>query len=387
MDAPSVSASPYTLRILERVRDVDPAAWDALVDDEGSPFVEHAWLAMLEDTGCVGGDTGWTPAHLSLWRGDRLVAAAPSYFKENSEGEFVFDWAWADFAQRIRVPYYPKLVLAVPFTPATGDRVLVAPGEDRELSTRILASAARQACAQVGASSVHVLFPHEREMPAFEASGYLRREGFQYHWFRREAGSFEDYLARFSSKHRNQIKRELRGVADQGIEVETLEPDQHTPEVARIMFGFYESTIGKHGMWGRLYLSERFFETVIERFRHRLAWVIARDTHSGKIIGGAFNVVKDRRLYGRYWGARAEVPFLHFVVCYYAGIRHCLERKLDVFEPGAGGEHKRARGFIPTLTRSAHWLEDARLRNALAPWLAAERARVQALVAGELTEP
>jgi predicted N-acyltransferase len=153
------------------------------------------------------------------------------------------------------------------------------------------------------------------------------------------------------------------------------------------MFGFYESTIGKHGMWGRLYLSERFFETVIERFRHRLAWVVARDTRGGKVIGGAFNVVKGRRLYGRYWGARAEVPFLHFVVCYYAGIRHCLEQKLDVFEPGAGGEHKRARGFIPTLTRSAHWLEDARLRNALAPWLAAERTRVQAIVAGELTEP
>lgn len=387
MNLPSAGASPYTLRVLERVREVDAVAWDALASEDASPFVEHAWLDMLEETGCVGGDTGWTPAHLSLWRGERLVAAAPSYLKENSEGEFVFDWAWADFAKRIRVPYYPKFVLAVPFTPATGDRILVAPGEDRELSTRILASAARRACAQVGASSVHVLFPREREMPALEASGYLRREGFQFHWFRQDAVSFDDYLARFSSKHRNQIKRELRGVADQGIAVETLEPEKHTPEIARIMFGFYEATIGKHGMWGRLYLSERFFEAVIERFRHRLAWVVARDTRSGKVIGGAFNVAKGRRLYGRYWGAHAEVPFLHFVVCYYAGIRHCLERKLDVFEPGAGGEHKRARGFIPTLTRSAHWLEDAKLRNALAPWLDAERTRVQAVVAGDLTEP
>jgi predicted N-acyltransferase len=387
MDLPSVSASPYTLRILERVRDVDATAWDALVDDEASPFVEHAWLAMLEDTGCVGGDTGWTPAHLSLWRGDRLVAAAPSYFKENSEGEFVFDWAWADFAKRIRVPYYPKMVLAVPFTPATGDRILIAPEEDRELSMRILAQAARKACAQVGASGVHVLFPREGEMQAWQASGYLRREGFQFHWFRQGAATFEDYLARFSSKQRNQIKRELRGVSDQGVEVDTLEPSEHTPEMARTMYGFYETTIGKHGVWGRLYLTEPFFQAVVERFRHRLAWVVAREARTGHVVGGAFNVTKGRRLYGRYWGARSEIPFLHFVVCYYAGIRHCIEHDLDVFEPGAGGEHKRARGFVPTLTRSAHWLEDARLRHALAPWLAAERARVEGIVSGALTEP
>jgi uncharacterized protein len=387
MDLPSATV-PYTLRVLERVRDVDAEAWDALVGDEASPFVEHAWLDMLEETGCVGGDTGWTPTHLSLWRGERLVAAAPSYFKENSEGEFVFDWAWADFAQRIRVPYYPKVVVAVPFTPATGDRVLIAPGEDRELSTRIVAQTAKQACAQVGASGVHVLFPNENEMDGWERSGYLRREGFQFHWFRERDATFDHYLARFSSKQRNQIKRELRGVTEQGIEVEMLDPREHTPEMARTMYGFYEKTIGKHGMWGRLYLTESFFQAVVERFRHRLAWVIARDTRTGDVVGGAFNVTKGRRLYGRYWGSRTEIPFLHFVVCYYAGIRHCLERGLDVFEPGAGGEHKRARGFVPTLTHSAHWLEDARLRSALAPWLSAERARVRAIVAGtDLTEP
>lgn len=385
MDLPSANV-PYTLRVLERVRDVDPETWNALLAEDSSPFVEHAWLDMLEETGCVGGDTGWTAAHLSLWRGERLVAVAPSYFKENSEGEFVFDWAWADFAKRIRVPYYPKIVVSVPFTPATGGRVLVAPGEDRELLTRIVAQAARQACPQVGASSVHVLFPNENEMPAWERSGYLRREGFQFHWFRGSDTTFEGYLARFSSKQRNQIKRELRGVAEQGIAVETLEPGQHNLEIARTMYGFYEKTIGKHGMWGRLYLTKSFFDTVIDRFRHRLAWVVARETQTGEIVGGAFNVTKGRRLYGRYWGSLNEIPFLHFVVCYYAGIRFCIERGLDVFEPGAGGEHKRARGFVPTLTRSAHWLEDARLRSALAPWLTAERARVQAIVAGDLTE-
>jgi hypothetical protein len=388
MDLSSTDAFPYTFRVLERVREVDAGAWDALVGDDASPFVEHVWLDMLEETGCVGGDTGWTPAHLSLWRGDRLVAVAPSYLKEHSEGEFVFDWAWAEFSQRIRVPYYPKLVLAVPFTPATGGRVLVAPGEDADLSTRIMAEAARQTCKRVGASGVHVLFPRESEMQSWQDRGYLRREGFQFHWFREGATTFEAYLARFSSKQRNQIKRELRGVADQGIHVETLTPEQHTQDIARTMYGFYQTTIGKHGVWGRLYLTERFFDAVVERFRHRLAWVVARDTRSGRIVGGAFNVAKGRRLYGRYWGASEEISFLHFVVCYYAGIRHCIAQGFDVFEPGAGGEHKRARGFVPTLTRSAHWLEDARLRSALGPWLAAESARVQAIVANaDLTEP
>jgi predicted N-acyltransferase len=373
-------SNEITLRVLESVRAIPAAQWDALVRDGASPFVEHAWLALLEETGCVGGTTGWTPAHLSIWRGDDLLAVAPAYAKAHSEGEFVFDWSWADFAERSGIAYYPKLVVAVPFTPASGDRVLVAPGEDREALTQVVADAARQLCAHVDASGVHVLFPREDEAGAWASRGYLRREGFQFHWFRHDAATFDDYLARFTSKHRNQIKRELRGVREAGLTVETLPPDAHTAEVARTMYGFYASTIERHGMWGRLYLNESFFVAVAERLRHRLAWVVARDAATGDIVGGAFNMVKGRTLYGRYWGAKADVPFLHFVVCYYAGIRHCLEHGLDVFEPGAGGEHKRPRGFVPTLTHSAHWLADRRLRAALSPWLERERARVRAIV-------
>jgi uncharacterized protein len=373
-------AASYTLRILESVREVPAADWDALLGDESSPFVEHRWLDALEETGCVGGDTGWLSAHLSIWRGEKLVAAAPSYLKGNSEGEFVFDWSWADFAHRAGIRYYPKVVVAVPFTPATGDRVLIAPGEDRATLTRIVARAARDWCGRAKGSSVHVLFPRRGEADDWEKSGYLRRDGFQFHWFREGAGTFDEYLARFNSKRRNQIKRELRGVREAGIVVETLPPEAHTREVARTMHELYASTIDKHGVWGRLYLSERFFETIVERFRDRLAWVVARDVASGRIVAGAFNVVGGRRLYGRYWGARTEVPFLHFAVCYYAGIAHCVERSLDVFEPGAGGEHKRPRGFVPTVTHSAHWLADARLRGALEPWLERERERVHAIV-------
>jgi predicted N-acyltransferase len=375
-----VSEEGHEVRVLARVRDVPQRTWDALVGEESSPFVEWTWLDMLEETGCVGQETGWVPAHLSLWQGEELLAVAPSYVKAHSEGEFVFDWSWAELAHRMGVDYYPKVVVAVPFTPATGDRVLVAPGIDRLKATRIVAATARQWCKSLGASSVHVLFPREAEAGGWEADGYLRRDGLQFHWFRNGARTWDEYLERFSSKQRNQIKRELRGVRETGIGVETLPAAAHTRDLARLMHDFYSSTIDKHGPWGRMYLNRTFFEQVVERFSERLAWVVARRVARGEIVGGAFNIMKGARLYGRYWGARAEVPFLHFAVCYYEGIRFCIERGLDVFEPGAGGEHKRARGFVPTLTRSAHWVADRRLRGVLAPWLARERERVRALL-------
>lgn len=375
-----MSETRYDLRVLQRVRDVPQAKWDALVGEDSSPFVQWTWLDMLEETGCVGAETGWMPAHLSVWRGDELLCVAPSYLKGNSEGEFVFDWNWAELADRLGVRYYPKVVVAVPFTPATGDRVLVAPGVDRAEATRMVAQGARQWCQRVGASSVHVLFPRESEAREWEAEGYLSRDGFQFQWFRSGARTFDEYLERFSSKQRNQIKRELRGVRESGIIVETLSPEDHTRDLAIVMHDLYASTIDKHGVWGRMYLNVRFFERVVETFRDRLAWVVARRGPKGEIVGGAFNIASKTRLYGRYWGALADVPFLHFAVCYYEGIRFCIERELDVFEPGAGGEHKRARGFVPTRTCSTHWLADARLRSALAPWLARERGRVKTLL-------
>jgi uncharacterized protein len=373
---------PYTLRILGGVREIPRETWDALLRDDSSPFVEHGWLELLEDTGCVGEGTGWLPTHLSLWRGKTLVAVAPSYLKGNSEGEFVFDWGWADLAQRMKLPYYPKVLVAVPFTPATGDRVLVAPGEDRARLTRVLADAARQWCERAGASSVHALFPRRAETEAWQDAGYLLREGFQFHWFRDGITTFDQYLARFNSKQRNQVKRELRGVRESGITVETLPPERHTVALARTMHAFYASTVEKHGMWGRLYLKKAFFERVVDRFQDRLAWVLATDAH-GQPIGGAFNVQKGNTLYGRYWGSSVEVPYLHFGVCYYEGIRHAIERGLDVFEPGAGGEHKRARGFVPTLTRSVHWIRDRRMRSVIEPWLERERERVRMFVASD----
>jgi hypothetical protein len=370
----------YTLRILDRVREVPEATWNAMLGPESSPFVEHAWLDMLEDTGCVADGTGWRAGHLTLWRGGKVVAAAPSYLKGNSEGEFVFDFSWADLAERMGVPYYPKVIVAVPFTPATGDRVLVAKGEDPGVMAALFARAAKEWCRHFLGGGVHVLFARSAaEGAGWEQGGYLPRYGFQFHWFREGITTFDQYLGRFNSKQRNQIKRELRGVADQGITVETLPPEGHTREMARTMYRFYEANIERHGMWGRRYLTPEMFDAVVERFRDRLAWVVARDGN-GRVIAGAFNVAQGNRLYGRYWGASVDVPYLHFAVCYYEGIRYAIERGLDVFEPGAGGEHKRARGFVPTLTRSYHWLQNARMRSVIAPHLDRERQRVTQLV-------
>jgi len=355
------------------IRDVPEASWNALLGADASPFVEWTWLDCLEQAGCVGGRTGWTALHLTLYRDGKLVAAAPAYAKENSEGEFVFDWGWADASERAGVPYYPKLIVAVPFTPATGERALVAPDEDREEITKVLAMATRQWVDQAGLSSAHVLFSTATECARWEAAGYSTRHGVQYHWRRGEDRTWDDFLGRFNSKRRNALKREAAQPAKDGVIIETLAAEDITPKIVGEMHTLYGLTVDRF-FYGRRYLNLRFFELLAERFRHRLAWVVARK--EGRILAGAFNVQRDRVLYGRYWGSHVEMPFLHFNVCYYHGIRHCLEHGLDVFEPGAGGEHKRVRGFQPTVTYSSHFIAHPRLRAAIHDFVAREREAI-----------
>jgi predicted N-acyltransferase len=365
------------LRLLGRVRDVPENAWNGLVGADGSPFVEWAWLDCLEEADCVGGDSGWVPHHFALFRDEKLVAAAPAYLKGNSEGEFVFDWSWADLAHRLRLSYYPKLVLAVPFTPATGQRVLVAPGEDQAEIVRAFSQAARAIVREGELSSAHVLFPGEAESKAWVDAGFLSRLGVQYHWRNEGYVTFDDFLGRFNSKRRNQLKREIAQPAKDGVVIETLSAKDLTTDVVQSMYRLYLSTVDKF-TWGRRYLTPRFFDLVAERFSDRLAWVVAR--LDGEIIAGAFNVKKGKTLYGRYWGSKVDLPFLHFNVCYYHGIRQAIAEGLDTFEPGAGGEHKRVRGFDPAVTYSAHWIEDERFRGILASYLERETAAVRELV-------
>ncbi len=395
-DAPPSDAQPAAeaskgsmleLRLLERVRDVKQAEWDALVGDETSPFLEWTWLDCLEEAGCVGGENSaggtadrWLPRHLALFRDGKLVAAAPAYAKGSSEGEFVFDWSWADLADRMGIAYYPKVVLAVPFTPATGKRVLVASGEDRGAIVHAFATATRSWVEQAGLSSAHVLFPCEDEANEWVDAGFLHRAGVQFHWRNEGYKTFDDFLARFSSKKRHQLRRESGQAAKDGIVIETLPPSALTPDVVAAMFRFYASTVDKF-FYGRRYLNARFFTLVAERFAHRLAWVVAR--RGDEMIAGAFNVKKGSRLYGRYWGAVTDESFLHFNVCYYHGIKQCIAEGLQVFEPGAGGEHKKARGFLPTMTHSAHWIADRRFRAIIAEFLGRERLAIEAHIAEE----
>jgi hypothetical protein len=370
----------YTLKVLESVSDIPQHEWDALLREGSSPFMEWTWLSCLEESGAVGEASGWIPRPFALYEGSTLVAAAPAYIKTNSEGEFVFDWSWADVAHRLGLDYYPKLVFAVPFTPATGDRVLVREGTPREAVTRAFAEAAHALVNDLSLSSVHGLFVREPEARTFLDAGYMERLGVQFHWKNQGFSDFEDFLKTMPSKKRTQLRRERAQIAKDGMTLETLRPEALTPALAREMYALYLTTVDKF-VYGRRYLNERFFELVASRFADRLAWVVAK--HEGRIVASAFNVKKDGVLYGRYWGTHVELPFLHFNVCFYHGIDECIREGLHTFEPGAGGEHKRVRGFRPTVTRSVHRIVHPRLEGIVAPFLARERAAVLAHVEEE----
>jgi predicted N-acyltransferase len=365
------------LEILDRIRAISKDAWDALVSEGDSPFVEWTWLDCLEEACCVGEKAGWIPYHLTLYRDDKLIAAAPAYIKTNSEGEFVFDWSWADLAHRMGLSYYPKLVLAVPFTPASGGRVLVAKGEDRNDVTRVFAEAVRKVTHEGNLRGAHILFPREEEAATWTEAGYAHRYGVQFQWTNEGYKTFDDFLARFNSKRRHQIKRERAQAAKDGVTIETLREGDLTEQISDEMHELYAITVDKF-FYGRRYLNARFFQLVRERFASRLAWVVAKKDNA--IIAGAFNIKGHDRLYGRYWGAKVDMPFLHFNVCYYHGIDEAISSGLRVFEPGAGGEHKKVRGFQPTITHSVHWIEDARLRSVLSQYVDRERAAIQAHV-------
>ncbi|MBW2269797.1 MAG: N-acetyltransferase [Deltaproteobacteria bacterium] len=358
------------IELLNGVAELPRDDWNALVGEQ-SPFLEWDWLASLEEAGCVGPGTGWQPRPLVARENGRLLAACPLYVKSHSEGEFVFDWGWADAAERAGVRYYPKLLVGVPFTPVTGSRFLVAEGEDREHWIRQLSATLREICAANELSSVHVNFCREDETTPFESSEYHRRVGIQYHWRNHDYQSFDDYLDAFRSKKRNQIRRERRAMQAAGVAIETVAGDAIEDALFEPMFRCYMATIESH-VYGRQYLNERFFELLRKRFKRRLCFVVAR--RAGRILAGTTNVVKGDTFYGRYWGALEPLRHLHFNVCYYAAIEWCIARGLARFEPGAGGDYKWLRGFEATPTYSLHFLREPRLAEAVGRFLAHERA-------------
>lgn len=379
--AASFGALNLEIRLLDRIAEVPRAEWDSLLAPDSSPFLEHAWLDALEQTGCVVAERGWLPRHVTLWLDGALVAAVPAYIKGNSEGEFVFDHQWAGAAQRhFRVRWYPKMIFAVPFTPATGDRVLSR--IDRDAVRAAIADAMPSVIEQMELSSVHLLFPRKDEQDAFVEHGWLRRHGVQYHWYNEGFRTFEDFLATLPSKKRTQIRRERRAVRDSGIVVETRRGAALDDETIAFAYQCYLSTVDKFA-WGRRYLNEKFFRT-IARTWDKLEIVVARE--GSTLLAGAINIRKGDRLYGRYWGGVEDRPFLHFEVCFYHSIDEAIAQGIKVFEPGAGGEHKRSRGFRPTLTHSAHYIRDEKLRLALEDFCAREADYLERIVSGEIDD-
>jgi predicted N-acyltransferase len=366
------------IQVYERISAIPQAAWDGLRDSTANPFVRWAWLEALESSGCAVPDSGWSGCHLTLWRGDTLIAAAPTYLKEGSDGDFSRDWGWAEAATRAGIAYYPKLLIGVPFTPVTGRRVLVAPGEDRATCVASIVAGAHELARRLDASSIHVLFPTDEESRELEAAGMARRVSYQYHWRNHGYPDPQSFLACFSSKKRHQAKRERSAPADQGIEIRTVRGEELARDRrtwGRNAFELHRSTVDKL-MWGRRWLNRGFYERAFDSMPEDFEVVAA--TRGGKLIAGAFNVATPTHLFGRYWGCFEEHPFLHFNVCLYHSIDECIRRGVQVFEGGAGGEHKIARGFEPAETWSAHSFLDERLERPIRRYIAEEALQREA---------
>lgn len=350
----------YSIKILEKISEVAAGQWNAL-GVSAYPFLQHEFLEALEETGCLGERWGWLPRHIAISGDDgRLIAAAPLYLKFNSYGEFVFDWSWADAYQRNGLAYYPKLVSASPYTPATGPKLLLherAPAECEQ----ILLGTALELARQAKCSSLHWLFPTKEQTEAFLRHGFLRRTGCQFHWTNHGYRDFEDFLSRFSSSKRKQVKRERRRVQEAGIDFRLLDGNTAHETDWRDFHDLYESTFQKKG--GMPTLSLAFFQQIAQKMPEQVLLVQA--ITEGKVVAAAFNLVGSDTLYGRHWGCREEYHSLHFEACYYQGLQFCIERGLRRFEPGAQGEHKISRGFLPTPTWSFHWLQDERFHKAV----------------------
>ncbi|MET0291863.1 MAG: GNAT family N-acetyltransferase [Steroidobacteraceae bacterium] len=364
-----------TVRTLSSLDSVDAAAWDALVED-GSPFLGHAFLSLLEQTGCVGAHTGWNPAHLVLEDERGLRGAVPAYLKSHSWGEFVFDFGWAQAYARHGLRYYPKLSCAVPFTPASGPRLLARSGE-RDAVAPALIEAIEAEVQRRELSSAHVLFVDEHDRAAFEAAGWLLRRDCQFHWHNRDYGDFDAYLATFTAEKRKKAKRERRRVDESGIRFQTLHGDELDDGLCDLLHDLHRHTFVAHGH--EPYLTREFFRAVAPRLGRRLMVKLA--LHEGRPVATALFFRSDSTLYGRYWGAIGDFHSLHFEACYHQGIEYCIEHGLVRFEPGTQGEHKVARGFEPTITWSAHHIADYRFRDALQEFIDREAPAVEAYAA------
>jgi predicted N-acyltransferase len=356
-----------SLTLHGHIAEIGAAEWDRCAGAE-NPFVSHAFLSCVEASGSAGARTGWLPRHAALRDGTgTLVAAAPMYAKSHSYGEYVFDHGWARAFEQAGGNYYPKLQVAVPFSPVPGPRLLCNPHAG--VPRAALAAALTQVCSELRLSSVHVTFCTEPEYGALGAEGWLQRLGVQYHWENHGYTDFDGFLAALSSRKRKSIRRERRDAQSCGLEFVTLRGGDITARDWKAFYKFYESTVDRK--WGSAYLTEKFFPLLGERLGDRVVLMLARA--AGKPVAGALNLMGADTLYGRNWGCLGDYPFLHFELCYYQALDFAIAHGLKRVEAGAQGEHKIQRGYLPALTYSAHWIAHPGLRHAISQFLEQER--------------
>ncbi len=355
------------------VDELDASTWNRLAGD--SPFLRHEFLSALEKTGCVGAGTTWQPNHILAFDDDHtLRGALPLYIKNDSRGEFVFDWGWAHAYEQAGLAYYPKLVCAVPFTPVTGQRLLVAENASFADTAGALLAAAQTVGDRIGASSLHILFPTESEQRFICEAGLHRRKGYQFHWTNQDYDGFDAFLESFTSAKRKKVRRERRRIEEAGIRFEHLRGDELSESDWDAVFDFYSRTFFRRGR--PPYLNQAFFSQISQTMPENLVVILAR--YGSDPIAAAICFRSDEALYGRYWGSLADFHSLHFEACYYQGIDYCITEGLRRFEPGTQGEHKISRGFVPTTTWSNHWLSDSQFDGALRELLQREQLQVDA---------
>ncbi len=351
-----------SVKVLKGISDVTAAQWNALLPPGCPPVMRWEWLNALEASGSATAERGWEPQHLTLWRGKELIGAAPAWRKFHSMGEYVYDFGWANAAQSMGVEYYPKFLIGVPLSPLTAPRFLAAATESLAEVRSTLLTAAIDLAQDSGCSSVHVIFPDGPEAEALVNAGLHQRSSMQYHWKNPGYRDYDDYLSRFDSKRRNQLKREAGAASKQGITLRTVRSQELTKVHAEHAWRFYEHTAGRHS-WGPVQLTRDFFHRAFASMPDAIELVVAEKDQ--RVIAGAFNLHTPTRLYGRYWGCFEEHPFLHFNVCLYHSVADCIAAGRQVFEPGAGGEHKISRGFEPTRIHSVHRIFNKRLDAAV----------------------
>ena len=360
------------VKLIESMTEIDSSTWNHLTGTD-YPFLRHEFLLALEQSGCVSPQTGWQPRHMLVYDQNELVALMPLYLKHHSQGEYVFDFQWAQAYRQQRLAYYPKWLTSIPFTPCAGDRIVIKDAKDVSKITTLILAYLKQISEKKGISSWHCLFPQAQQAQNLHSAGLSLRYGVQFRWHNQNYRDFNDYLDVFSSAKRKQVKRERRRVAEQAIQFEHIEGPLISSSQWEVFIQFYQMTYLKHGM--PPYLNLAFFQQLAETMPEQLLLILAAKNH--RYVGAALSLVGADTLYGRYWGCFEEYNGLHFEACYYRGLEYCIERGLKYFDSGAQGEHKIARGFEPVYTYSAHWVKDPRMAQAIDLFLKREQEAIE----------